>query len=352
MSYTLIPHDPLLDLDPWQGQRQATFRFDLTDVTGENLGVVTPLRGASLTHDTSRTIKRQLTLDFGASDTAAINPIRDRIAVTMVFPNGQEFPLGRYVFTDSSRQVFTSGKLGSMAMNDEMFIVDQQISNGVNGVLRSCSDIISDVMKTFPNIDLELEASPFFSTQTWAIGSSRGGLLESLCITGDYFSPWFGNDWKMHFIRSFDPATKIPEFDFDAGNQVLRAGITETDDLLTAPNKFVVISNISSDFTIPVVGIASVPPTAPHSLANRGFEILEQKDLQIGTNAQASAVANNLANRQTIFERVTLSTAPDPRHDSYNVIRWQGDLWLELAWSMALQEGGTMNHLLRKAYAA
>lgn len=352
MSYTLLPHDPLLDLDPWQGQRQATFRFDLTDVTGQKLGVVTPLRGASLTHDTSRTIKRQLTLDFGTADTSAINPIRDRITVTMLFPNGQEFPLGRYVFTDSSRQVFTSGKLGSMAMNDEMFTVDQQISSGVNGVFRSCSDVISDVMKKFPNIDVELEASPFFSTQTWAIGSSRGALLESLCITGDYFSPWFGNDRKMHFIRSFDPATKIPDFDFDAGNQVFRSGITETDDLLTAPNKFVVISNLSSDFTIPVVGTASVPPTAPHSLANRGFEILEQQDLQLTSNAQAFAVANNLANRQTIFERVTLSTAPDPRHDSYNVIRWQGELWLELAWSMALQEGGTMNHLLRKAYAA
>lgn len=352
MSYTLLPHDPLLDLDPWEGQRQATFRFNLTDVTGQNLGVVHPLRGASLTHDTTRTIKRQLILDFGVTDTAAIDTIRDRITVTMVFPNGQEYPLGRYVFTDASRQVFTSGKLGSMAMNDEMFTVDQQISEGVNGVLKSCSDVISDVMKTFPNIAVELEASPFFSTQTWAIGSSRGQMLESLCVTGDYFSPWFGNDTRMHFIRSFDPATKIPDFDYDAGNQVLRTGITETDDLLTAPNKFIVISNASSNFAIPVVGIASVPPTAPHSLANRGFEILEQQDLQLGTPAQAFAVANNLANRQTIFERVSLSTAPDPRHDSYNVIRWQGDLWLELAWSMALQEGGEMNHMLRKAYAA
>lgn len=349
---TLLPFDRLLDLPPWVGQRQASFRFLRTDgVTGEDLGYIHPLRGASLTHDTTRTIKRQLSLSLGEEDTAAINPIRDRITVAMIFPNGATYPLGKYMFTDSTRQVFTSGKLGQMALNDEMFLVDQSISTGFNAFQSSATTAIVDILEPLP-VSLAIEASPFTTTQSWGIGSGRGSILEALSVTGDYFSPWFGNDQKIHFIRSFDPATKIPEFDWDEGNQVLRAGITETDDLLTAPNKFVVISNTASDATNAVVGIASVPPTAPHSLANRGFEILQQEDLQLTNVDQAQAVANNLANRQTIFERVSLTTAPDPRHDSYNVVRWQGDLWLELAWSMALTEGGGMNHLLRKAYHA
>lgn len=347
---TLLPFDPLLDLAPWVGQRQCTFRFDLTDgVTGENLGQVHPLRGATLTHDTTRTIKRQLSLQFDRVDTEAVNTLRDRVSVFMVFPNGQEYPLGKYMFTDSTRQVFTTGKLGQMALNDEMFLVDQQIDAGFNAFGNGVTTAITDILDPLP-VTLTIEASPFLSSQAWGIGTGRGSMLESLAVTGDYFSPWFGNDTRLHFIRSFDPAVKIPELDWDAGNQVLRAGITETDDLLTAPNKFIVISNTSTDFTSPVVGIASVPPTAPHSFTNRGFEILQQEDLQLTDLDQAQAVANNLANRQTIFERVSLTTAPDPRHDSYNVIRWQGDLWLELAWSMALTEGGGMNHLLRKAY--
>lgn len=349
---TLLPFDPLLDLAPWVGQRQCTFRFNLSDgVTGEDLGEFHPLRGASLTHDTTRTIKRQLSLQLGEADTAAINPIRDRVRVYMVFPNGQEYPLGKYMFTDSTRQVFTSGKLGTMVLNDEMFLVDQQIGKGVTAYFHSANDIIAEILTPLP-IDFTVEASPFSNTQSWAVGQGRGSVLEALAVTGDYFSPWFDNTGVMRFIRSFDPATRIPELDFDAGNQVLRTAITETDDLLTAPNKFVVISNASSNdgLSTPIVGTATVPPTAPHSLANRGFEILEVQDLQLTTPAQAFAVANNLANRQTVFERVTLSTPPDPRHDSYNVIRWQGELWLELAWSMALTEGGEMNHLLRRAY--
>lgn len=353
---TLLPHDPLLDLDPWVGQRQCTFRFDVTDgVTGENLGEIHPLRGASLTHDTTRTIKRQLAFSLGRQDTADVNTLTDRVRLWMVFPNGQQYPLGKYMFTDASRQVYTSGKLGQMALNDEMFLVDQQSPVGVSsisgGIPKNVETVIAEVMAGLP-VDFSLEASGLQSASAWPSGTTRGSMLESLALTGDYFSPWFDNFGVMKFIRSFDPATKIPELDYDAGNQVTRSDIIESDDLLTAPNTFMVISNASSDMGSPVVATSSVPSTAPHSVANRGFEILEVQDLQITDQLQADAVALNLVNRQTIFERVTLTTPPDPRHDSYNVIRWQNELWLELAWSMALEEGGSMNHLLRKAYQA
>lgn len=350
--------DPILDLDPWVGQRQATFRFDLSNgATGEKLGQLTPLREASLSHDTQRTIKRTLSLSLGIVDTAAINPITDRVAVFMVFPDGTEYPMGRYMFTDTSRQVFTSGiasahtagGLATATLNDEMFLVDQQITKGISAVGNSISTIIRSVLSSV-DIDFELAASPFTGAESWSIGTNRGSILEALAVTGDYFSPWFGNDYKMHFIRTFDPATQIPDFDLDDSNNVLRDSIVETDDLLTAPNRFVVISNASDSPDIEVVATVDVPPSAPHSITNRGFVVPQVLSLQLNDISQAQAVAAGLANRQTIFERVSLTTAPDPRYDSYDVVRWQETNWLELAWSMQLVEGGTMTHLLRKSY--
>jgi hypothetical protein len=349
---TTLPHDDLLDLDPWVGQRAATFRFALVNgVTGERLGDLTPIRGASLTHDTNRIIKRQLDLKLGVADTAAINGITDRVEPFMVFPNGTEYPLGRYMFTDFTRQKFTSGKLGQVALTDEMFLVDQQITKGINGVGSGVVTVIQEVLSSLP-ITYTLEPAPFISAESWSVGASRGSILESLSISGDWFSPWFGNDGKLHFIRTFEPVDRICDLDFDVGNKVFRQSIVENDDLLTAPNTFVVISNSASNPDTQVVGIATVPPTDPHSLANRGFTVAQVVNLQLSDAGQAQAVAQGLANRQNIFERVSLTTAPDPRHDSYNVIRWQGANWLELAWSMALVEGGTMNHLLRKSFAA
>lgn len=350
---TSLPLDPLLDLPPWVGQRQATFRFEHWDgVSGEYLGVIHPLRNATLTHDTTRTIKRELRMDLGAYDTATVNPVSARIKLFMVFPQGQEYPLGTYMFSDATRAVFTSGKLGSMALYDEMFLVDQQIPVGITA-FGTGTPIVSLIQRTLEGVPIKytMEASPFNSLQSWAIGTRRGQVLEDLCLTGGMFSPWFGNDSKLHFILAFDPVEEVPQFDFDAGNQVFRAGISESDNLLTAPNRFLVVGIANNgSFSIPSVGEATVPQSAPHSLKNRGFEILEVQTLQASTDGQAGAIAKNLMLRQTLFETVNLTTAPDPRHDSYNVIRWQGELWLELAWSMALTEGGGMNHSMRRAY--
>lgn len=350
MTLTNFPPDPLLDLEPWIGQRQASFRFRLLDgVTEENKGDITPIRNAKLVHDTTRIIKRQLTMDFGITDTARINTVRDRVLVFMTFPSGVEYPMGRYMFTDSSRQVFTSGKLSNVVLNDEMFLVDQQITTGIDARDKSVDTVILSTVADLP-ITVQLEQTSFKSQESYNIGTGRGQVLESLSLVGGYFSPWFDNTGELRFIRSFDPATKIPDFDFDAGNRVMRDSINETDDLLTAPNLFVVISNAGEDGSQAIVGSQAVPATAPHSFQNRGFLIPDVEDLQLTNRAQATAVATNLANRQTIFERVAMNTAPDPRHDSYNVIQWQGELWLELAWSMALVEGGSMGHLMRKAY--
>jgi hypothetical protein len=349
---TNFPHDPLLDLDPWVGQRSASFRFELVNgVTGQHLGDITPLRGASLTHNTSSMIKRRLNMPLGVADTAAVNSITDRINLFMTFPNGAEYPLGTYMWAADTRQVFTSGKLAQPALTDEMLLVDQQITTSISGVGQNVAIVIQNVLTGLP-IAFDMEASPFTSAEAWGIGANRGSILESLSVSGDWFSPWFGNDSKMHFIRTFDPADQIPDFNFDAGNKVMRNSIVEDDDLLTAPNIIVVVSNSANNTSEPVVGIASVPPNAPHSVFNRGFDVPQVLTLQLFDTAQAQAVAQGLVNRQSVFSRVNLVTAPDPRHDSYNVIHWQGVNWIELAWSMALVEGGTMNHLLRRTLAA
>lgn len=339
---------------PWIGQRSATFRFELVNgVTGQFLGELTPIQGASLSHDVSRTIKRSLQMDLGAADTAAINPVTDRVDLYMVFDQEQshEHPLGRYVFVDNTRQVFTSGQLSSPALTDEMFIVDQQLDTGISANQRPVPNVIASVlagMATPPKYTIE--ASSFISVEAWAAGTGRGQVLEALALTGDYFSPWFGNDKEMHFIRSFDPIKQIPDFDFDASGNVNRIGITKTDNLLTAPNRFIVVSNAAVDPSVAVVGIADVPVTAPHSIVNRGFVVPSLVNLQVANSRQATAIAANLALRSTVFEQVSLTTAPDPLHDSYNVIRWQGELWLETSWSMPLVEGSSMRHLLRRAY--
>jgi hypothetical protein len=348
---TAIPQSEIFDLRPWVGQRSSTFRFRLINgVTGELLGTITPLRSATLQHNTAQTIKRRLNISLGTVDTAVINPLTDRVEVDMVLGDGNIWPLGRYMFTDQTKLIFTSGTLSNVVLNDEMFLVDQEIVAGYDATGRSVDQAYHDLLTGLP-VSLVVEnPSTFTMSQSWAVGTNRGSMLNSLAVAGDYFSPWFGNDTLMHLIRTFNPADQVPQFDWDSGNQVLRDSIVDSSNVLTAPNRFVVISNTNA--STPVVGIATVPPTAPNSFANRGFYITNTQTLQLTDAGQAQAVARGLANRQTIYETTTIDTAPDPRHDSYDVIFWKGSFWLELAWTMQLTAGGKMNHTIRKAYVA
>lgn len=365
MTLTTATPIPALDLDPGYGQRAATYRFALTNVTGDILEDLTPVRNSPpvLTHDTSRTVKRQVQgLNLGTYDSARINVITDRVLIYMVL-GGVEYPLGRYMFADNTERLFTSGVLANALLMDEMNIVDQQletsysarvVQNSAGNVSTSttCQQAIMDLLTGLP-ITYSIEPSAFYTIGSWAAGTNRGQPIEALSIEGDWWSPWFDNTGVMRFIRTFDPALVIPTFDFDAGNKVIRESIARSNDLLTAPNRFIVISNgaaSSSSAATPIVGRYDVPSSAPHSILNRGFVIPSVTERQIDTQVQVTAAATNLGQRQTVFERTVLSTAPDPRHDGYDVVIWQGEPWLELAWSLPLLEGSAMTHSLRRAY--
>lgn len=346
-----------LNLDACIGQRQATFRFDHIDIVTGYRKTLHPIRDTVpvLSHDTSRTITRTISgLRFNAAETAELSVISARIEVFMLIA-GQEFPLGQYVFNDQTRFRYTSGVPSSTSLYDLGFIVDQPIEESFPffnaGISVTPAEVlITDLLDNLP-IVFTIEPSPYQSVGSWTAGTRRGTILEQLAIDGDWFSPWFDNTNVLRFIRSFDPATALVTFDFDTGSKVMQEPPpVETDDLLTAPNRFIVISNSANGLTSPAVGTYDIPSSAPHSAANRGFIVSAVFDRQLTNTAQAGAVAQNLGLRQTIFERAEIFTAPDPRHDSYDVIRWQGENWLEIAWSLPLIEGSVMRHTIRKAY--
>jgi hypothetical protein len=350
---------PALDLSAAVGQLAYSWRFELVDgVSDMRLGDLHPIRAASLSHDSAATVKRRLDLQLGVADTAAVNPLRDRVRVFQIIPSAPNperrdghWPLGRYAWSDSPESVSTGGNQARPTLSDEMFIIDQEITVGLNARGMAVVPAIVAAVEGL-GVTLKADPSPYVAADAWASGTSRGQVLEALSVSGDYWSPWFDNDGALRFLRTFDPATQIPDINLDAGYQVLREGIVTNSGVLTAPNRIAVVSNAAGNASSPVTAYADVPVNAPNSIANIGFIRQKTYTLQITDGAQAQAVANGLAQRNEIFETVNLATPADPRHDGYNVIRWQGANWLELAWSMPLTPGGPMTHSMRKSYAA
>lgn len=350
--------NPQLDLADYVGQRAATYRFDIVDSVTGYRRTINPKKDSvpTLTHDTTRTIKRQIMgLALGVADTALFNSITSRLEVWMILAD-QSYPLGRYL---PNSQIFfesTAGEQSNVTFYDEGFIVDQEFTEGFGSLGFASTELVQVTLTrclTGLPITFTVEPSPFSATLSWNSGTRRGYAVEQMAIAGDWLPPWFDNNSIMRFIRSFDPATAVPTFDLDSGNKVFRERVIRSSDLITAPNRFMVVSNGSSSIgagSLPVVGVYNVPDSAPHSALNRGFVIQQTVNRQLDFKPQAQAVANNLGQQQIIYESVELYTAPDPRHDSYDVLRWQDANWLETAWSLPLIEGAQMQHSARKAY--
>lgn len=355
--------NPQLDPPPSLGQRQATFRFELFDGTdGTRLGDIKPSRDQppTITHDTSRTIKRSVTpfvLPPGQLS-VPLNPVRHRVRIFMIIAD-VEYPLGTFMFTNTVEIVSTAGTWVSSTLLDEMFLVDQKISVAfaprtfsltTETTLEGIEQCLQRLLEPLP-ITFSVASTPYVSATSWAIGTNRGQIINELALTGDYMPPWFDHNNVLRIERNFDPGDAIPDFDWDSYDVVIEDSISRTNDLLEAPNRIIVVSNASeNNIESEIVGIYDIASSAPHSIFNRGFVIPEVYDLAINDQGQASAVARSIAQRQLIFESVELSTIPDPRHDSNDVIRWDGENWLELSWSLQLTEGSDMRHVMRKVY--
>lgn len=353
LPLTTIPTDPTLDIAAWIGQRQATFRFQLINgVTGMNLGYLTPLADtpAQITHDVTRVIKRDLRLSLAAADLDRISPLTDRILPFMLI-GGQAYQIGRYMFTGDVRIRRTGGDDGSLMLMDEMNLVDQELTVGYTPNDVSCDGAIRDIVTgVLLPMGVNIAASPYTAAGSWRMGSRRGAAIDALSIQGDLETPWMDNTGVMRGVRTIDPATAVPDLSFDDGYPIYAESISSTNNLLDAPNRFVVIGSGSASVPTEVVGAYEIPPSAPHSISSRGFVQQQTFNLQVTTADQAAAAARTIGMRTLPVEQVDITTPPDPRHDGYQVVRYREENWLEVAWSMQLIEGGDMTHTLRRSY--
>lgn len=344
----------LLDLPGHVGQRSASFRFDLIDGrTGVRRGQLTPLRDTSpsLSHDSTSTIPRRLSgVTLGVADAARVNQLTDRIAPWMVLGDRAAYPLGRYMVADSADLVTSAGSTAPLTLLDEMFVVDQELDVGFDADGQLVDQAVVRLVDGLPIGEVWVDATEFTSVAAWSPGTSRANALRDLAASGGYFMPWFNHQGRLRLRRAFDPAHQAVTIDLDASRRVIRGSISRVNDLLTAPNRFVVVSNDPGSDAEPVVGVYDVPASAPHSIAQRGFVLPKTVDVQVRSQAQATVYARTLGLQQTVYESVELSTPVDPRHDAYEVVRWDGVRWLEVAWTMPLVPGGAMRHTLRRAY--
>lgn len=359
----------IFDFSNGRGQRTESFRFERREGSSlRPLGDIHPIQDATISQSGTNSLTRTMSFDLGETDSAEVNFVSDRVDVSMLL-GGETWKLGRYLFTDAVNQDYFDEDAGavrtltSCQLADQMTIVDTELEGAFVCVLEPPRSALERLLGDL-GFDLLVEDSGQLISNSWMAGTSRKSVMESIAQLGGYLPPAFDSDGVLQIRLQFDPSTGTPDFDFDEQRNVIAESVTRSDSTIYAPNRIVVVSNGGNTYggsaseknpvdpidPGPMMAFCDVPSSAPHSIFNLGFVRPKIEEIQATSVAQCQAVADLQCLTQTVAEEVQLSTALDPRHQSWNTVKFQNNRWLETNWSMTLVAGGSMRHALQRSY--
>lgn len=350
----------LLTLTGW-GQRATSYKFDLLDTQLVTVGELDVLGfDVQIENNINRTIKRQLNgLRISPTDAREINPLVHRVRPSMIMQDGVQWPLGVFVFSDISTSPMTGTDGFTVGtMMDQALTLDQPV-NRVYGFRpgTSIQTAITGLLDASNIIEYEVDSSSSIvrgsEWVTWPAGTKLLEIINDLCGLASYYSLFFDNAGvaRVKTVPDLDGVEPTLRYGSNVGEQRVHVdSIVETDDLLEAPNRYIVINSALGDQ--PVVGSWDIPASAPNSIVNRGFPVATVIDKQgVDTNAEAAAAAKAYGQADySTYRWVTFDAAPDPRHDTFDVISWENVPYREQAWTLTLSAPGPHRHELRRIY--
>ncbi len=340
--------EALLDLDV--AARFSTVRWDLLDSSLVRIGELHPQTlNAFITNDTTRTIMRTLgNLTVRWTEADGINVLTDRLAPYWVLENGDTIPLGIFLFGDASRSRHTRGADLAGTLVDQLHLLDfadgtvVSYAAGVNVSAALIAELTAGGI-----IDFTVDPSGVLIAQTvaWAPDVTRLKRMGDLCALAGFLPPFFDARGLCHCRGAPDPALATSFLSLDG--LAYRGSIVERTDQLDAPNRYIVICSGST--ATPIVGVYDIPASVPWSAQNRGFVAAKTVTVSgITDQAAADAMAQSLAAQDGKgFSHIELDSAPDPRHDTFDLVTWDGQIWLETGWTLNLTEGSANHHTLR-----
>lgn len=353
--------DELLDLPANLGQRIESVRFliltydlqiafEAESVDRDN----PPSIHFDANSDTNRTLSG---LRFGPDDAAQIDPLTHLVQPRWVLDDGSTYAMGVFHFASTPLEVATWGNEFTPDCYDRSVILNQPRAGTftvVPGTLLTTAarQIIDEVgLTSWAAID----NSGMFATapMTYPAGTTRKVILKALCEAMAMYPPYFDNDGFLRLravpnpISSADPDVI---YTADENSRILRDTVRISSNIATAPNVYRVIGSPAAGGE--VIGEFRVPDSAPHSVAHRGYEIVNQVDNQAVQDQQAADVAAQAlyVNDFSTYIQVDFATAADPRADGMQVVRFLDTNYREQSWAIDCVAGGAMTHTVQEVW--
>jgi hypothetical protein len=351
------------------GIRSETVRFELLDRFNSTLGELAVSRDESpqLSNDIDQSVRRKVDGVFvpprPLSDESAMFYAEDLDTLSMrfrpwwVLGTGEEYPLGLFLFGDDSSATYSWGQPRSVTGVDQTIILDQPLEQSVGyetGWNITTAISAQAAAAGFGTHQRHVESSDrtLGAPVAWAAGrDTRLRVIEDLCALVAFLPPYFDNNGTLTCRATPDLSNASSDFVYGFGvGAVVPGSIVSSSDILTAPNRYIALDTGATDTAI--VGIYDIPDAAPNSYARTGFrrsKVIEIQGLTDLAAAEAAAAAAYATDSST-YTWLQFDSAADPRHDTVDIIDFDGALYRQQSWSLELRTGGQMHHDCRGVY--
>lgn len=347
----VTPND-ILDLREGIGQVACSFRWDVEDLGGNVQGEVHPhARSAVISNDTRSKVYRTLRgVRLRESEARDLDLFRTVVHPWMVLEDGTRWSLGRFRFTGGTARYGSLETSSDVTLGDARFVLGQTlprsfgVSDGgsVYGAMLEVAGLYGFPTGGITPTDAVVGGGP----ATWPPDGNGLQVLESMSQRARYLPPYLDNDGTLT-MRPVDQVRLGVGHVYD-GRVVVKT-LTTSEGLLEAPNAFKVIS--SGPTKGETYAVAYVDPTAPHSRERRGFTVMKVIRRQgLPDQPACAAVAqSHAAASAEQYATAQLTSAPDPRHDTFDIVQVGADAYREVASTMEMRPGGAHTHTLVKA---
>lgn len=342
-------------------QRSEGLLFELLDANLQRIGelhpVVTP---ASIEANTEATIARVLrNLVLIPSEVADIDTYSTRLRPSWLLETGDKYPIGVFMFQARDLELRSYGGFTLCSLLADQTWILAQGRRSTFSVAPGA--LLSDQLRTLAAesgfLDLSgIEGSSITAANVmgWPTGTTRLEMMRQLCNRLGYYPPYFDNAGKLicRSVPNLDLASPDHVYNPDETSRIVDESGTASDNAWEAPNVYVVVN--TSATAVPIVGVYEIPSDAPNSAFHRGgFEVVKTIDAPgVESVEQAEAMAKAAYAQDSSSAWVDFDGVPDPRHDLFQIVEFDGLNYREKGWSLALEAGGKHHHSLRRVFAA
>ena len=349
--------------------RSDRYSFELLDADWTVIGELVADPGASpaLSIDTSRTIIRTLdNLNLPVHVVNDINPVSDLVRPVMHLQNGARFHLGVLGWAQDNRPRRSWGIEHASSLRDGMFFLSQvrgrtsSTRKGQNLLQRAIDHALLRIRPDRIRVE-GASGGAAGAPMVWGPNDPLTDIINDHLAPIGFLPVFFDHEGYLVFRPAPEDISQTPpDVTYRPGGRILADSIVGSDDLLDAPNVYVVME--TSGQGTPISGRYQLPASAPHSVENRnGEEVVKVITMQgLESKAQADAAAKRAAQTdESAYEWEQFAGVADPRHDTHTVVETvlpgpDGDLvgntHLEVSHRMVLTSGGPHTHVVRRVY--